>query len=221
MRTVAHAFFKYVGYNELIKQFCLSSFFQFLKIFQRVSTESSYIHQLSPISIFIQGFSIPQIRKIGIVNRCKDVRSIFNLRWYSTPSKWNRLISFSLQLDLKDVFFYYLSELLERIMLLIKWKVIPTGKRFCKNEFSPMACTHETFVLRNPLLRTKGKFVSCRDFFREYCQNLFFHENIIQQMTSSKQIFNKKVFFILNSKIPRHFQFWIFIISSINSGVYS
>ena len=123
-------------YNRMIKKFYFSSLFQFLKIFQRVSIEYNQIHQSSPISK--KGLSIPRARKIRIVNRCKNVRSPFNLGWYFTCYKRKKLILLSLQLDFKDVFFilYFSVMILERIMRLKKWKVIPAENFFCKNEFS-------------------------------------------------------------------------------------
>ena len=117
------------------------------------------------------------------------------------------LILFSLYLGLKNVFFilYFSVTILEKIMLLIKWKVIPMGENFCKNEFSGMTCTHKTFVLQSFIFENERKICFFQQFFSWIPPTFIFYENIIQQMTSRKQIFNEKIWFHIKHKNSQTF----------------
>ena len=90
-------------------------------------------------------------------------------------------------------------------MLLIKWEVIPTGKNFWNNEFSRMTCTHEDFVLRSFIFENERKICFLQKVFLWIPLKFIFHKNIIQPMTSLKQIFNQKVWFYIKHKNSQTF----------------
>ena len=100
-------------------------------------------------------------------------------------------------------------------MLLLKWKVIPTGKSFRKNEFSGMTCTNETFVLQSFILENERKICFLKEFFSWISLKLIFQENTISKWRVLNKFLTENFRFTLNTKISIRFFLFLFFFSPL------